>query len=243
MKKLSVVIPMYNELEVAPKTAVELSSYLEKYLGNDFEILFSDDGSTDGCAQAVASLRLPNVRVIRYAVNKGKGSAIREGIMRSRGDIIVYTDSDLAYGSEAVYKIYSELENSGKNVVIGSRNLTKDGYQGYALTRKLMSKAYIKMISSFVGFSYSDSQCGLKAFTAESAKTIFSRCTVNGFAFDLEVLILADKMSMSVSEFPVKIVNHSQSRSKINPIKDAIKMISDVNKIKNRHKNFSADVK
>lgn len=243
MKKLSVVIPMYNELEVAPKTATKLSSYLEKRLGSDFEILFSDDGSTDGCAQAIASLRLPNVRVIRYAVNKGKGSAIREGIMRARGDIVVYTDSDLAYGSEAVYNIYKELENSGANIVIGSRNINKDGYQGYTIARKLMSKAYIKVISAFAGFSYSDSQCGLKAFTAESAKTIFSRCTVNSFAFDLEVLLLADKMSMSVSEFPVKVINHRQTQSKVNPIKDAVKMISDVYKIKNRHKNFSADVK
>ena len=243
MKKLSVVIPMYNELEAAPKTATKLSSYLEKYLGNDFEILFSDDGSIDGCAQAVASLKLPNVRVIRYAVNKGKGSAIREGIMRARGDIVVYTDSDLAYGSEAVYNIYKELENSGANIVIGSRNINKDGYQGYTFVRKFMSKAYIKVISAFAGFSYSDSQCGLKAFTAESAKSIFSHCTVNGFAFDLEVLVLADKMSMLVNEFPVKIINHSQSRSKVNPIKDALKMISDVKKIKNRHKNFSADIK
>ena len=237
MRKLSVVIPMYNELEAAPKTAAELSEYLEKRLGDDYEILFSDDGSTDGCSEAVASLKLPNVRVIRYEKNKGKGSAIREGIMRSNGDIVVYTDSDLAYGSEAVYRIYRELENSGANVVIGSRNLSKDGYAGYTLMRKLMSKAYIKLISVFAGFKYSDSQCGIKAFTVESAKTIFSRCTVNGFAFDLEVLILADKMLMTVKELPVKIINHRESQSKVNPIKDAIKMIRDVRSIKKKHKN------
>jgi dolichyl-phosphate beta-glucosyltransferase len=242
MKKLSVVIPMFNELDAAPKTAVELSSYLEEHLGNDFEILFSDDGSTDDCAKAVASLKLPNVRVIRYAVNKGKGSAIREGIMRSNGDIVVYTDSDLAYGAEAVYNIYKELENSGANVVIGSRNLKNDGYEGYTLTRKLMSKAYIKLISAFAGFGYSDSQCGIKAFTAESAKTIFSRCKVNGFAFDLEALILADKLKMSVKELPVKIINHRESQSKVNPVKDALKMVSDVNRIKKTHKYFSGDV-
>ena len=243
MKKLSVVIPMYNELEAAPKTAVELSSFLEKKLGNDFEILFSDDGSTDGCAEAVAALKLPCVRVIRYAVNKGKGSAVREGILRCNGDIVVYTDSDLAYGTKAVYDIYNELERSGSNIVIGSRNLKKDGYEGYTLLRKLMSKAYIKVISVFANFEYSDSQCGIKAFTVESAKTIFSRCTVNGFAFDLEVLILADKLNMKIKEFPVKIINHREAVSKVNPIKDAVKMIGDVRRIKTKHKSFSADVK
>lgn len=242
MKKLSVVIPMYNELEAAPQTAVELSEFLRDKLGNDFEILFSDDGSTDGCAEAVASLKLPCVRVIRYAVNKGKGSAVREGILRCNGDIVVYTDSDLAYGTEAVYNIYRELEKTGANIVIGSRNIKKDGYAGYTALRKLMSKAYIKLISVFADFEYSDSQCGIKAFTVESAKTIFSRCSVNGFAFDLEVLILADKLKMKIKEFPVKIINHRESVSKVNPVKDTLKMLGDVRKIKKKHKDFSGDV-
>lgn len=241
MKKLSVVIPMYNELINAPKTAVVLSRYLESRLGDDFEILFSDDGSTDGCAEAVNALGLPCVRVVRYRDNRGKGSAVREGVLKSNGDVIVFTDSDLAYGEKAVYDIYRILLKSGANAVIGSRNLRADGYEGYTVMRRLMSKLYIRVISFFAGFRYTDSQCGLKAFTAESAKTVFSSCTVNSFAFDLEVLILADKLGMVIKEFPVKIINHAQAGSKVNPIKDALKMLRDVNRIKKLHKNFGKE--
>lgn len=232
---------MYNELINAPKTAVVLSRYLESKLGDDFEILFSDDGSTDGCAEAVKALGLPCVRVVRYAVNKGKGSAVREGVLKSNGDVIVFTDSDLAYGEKAVYDIYRILVKSGSNAVIGSRNIRPDGYEGYTAARRLMSKLYIRLISLFAGFRYTDSQCGIKAFTAESAKTVFSYCTVNGFAFDLEVLILADKLGMIIKEFPVKIINHTQSQSKVNPIKDALKMLRDVSRIKRTHKNFGKE--
>ena len=74
--------------------------------------------------------------------------------------------------------------------------------------------------------------------TAEAGKTVFDKCTVNGFAFDLEVLILADKMKMSIKEYPVKVINHRESESKVNPIKDALKMISDVRSIKKKVKNL-----
>lgn len=238
LKKLSVIIPMYNELSNAPKSAVILNKYLTDKLGDDFEIVFCDDGSTDGCSDAVKMLCLPNVKVIGYEKNRGKGAAVRYGINCCNSDIIVYTDCDLAYGCENVYSIYKTVENSGANIVIGSRNLSKDGYEGYTFLRKVMSKLYIKLISTVSGFKYTDSQCGIKAMTQESAKTLFSYCTVDGFAFDLEVLILADRMKMAVREMPVKIINHRQSDSKVHPISDALKMLSDLRKIKRTHKNL-----
>ena len=237
LKKLSVIIPMYNELNNAPKSAVILNEYLTDKLGGDFEIIFCDDGSHDGCAKAVEDLNLPNVRVIGYEKNRGKGAAVRYGIKNSNADIVVYTDCDLAYGCENIYSIYKTVENSGANIVIGSRNLSKDGYEGYTLLRKLMSKLYLKLVSFVSGFKYTDSQCGIKAMTQESAKTIFGYCTIDGFAFDLEVLILADKLKMVVKEMPVRIINHRQSESKVHPISDALKMLSDLRKIKKTHKN------
>lgn len=88
------------------------------------------------------------------------------------------------------------------------------------------------------GFKYSDSQCGLKCLRGNAAKDIFGRCTVNGFAFDLEVLILAGKLGKTVSEFPVRVINHHESESKVNPVKDTLKMIRDVSRIKKTHKNL-----
>ena len=237
--KLSVVIPMYNEEKHAADTARTLSAFLdEKFPDGDYEIVFSNDGSRDNCAAKVSELDLPHVRVIGYPDNRGKGSAVREGVLGALGDAVVYTDCDLAYGCEAIYGIYSELEKTGSDLVIGSRNLRADGYEGYTALRKLMSKTYIKLISLVAGFRYSDSQCGLKCLRSGAAKDIFSRCTVNGFAFDLEVLILAGKLGKTVSEFPVRVINHHESESKVNPVKDTLKMLRDVSRIKKTHKNI-----
>ena len=235
---LSVLIPMYNEEKTAPETARTLSAFLNgAFPEGDFEIVFSNDGSTDRCAELVEGLSLPRVRVVGYPDNRGKGSAVREGIRLCEGDSIVYTDCDLAYGCEAILAMREKRLETGADVVIGSRNLTPDGYGGYTFLRRVMSKAYIKMIALFAGFSYSDSQCGLKCLSREAAREIFSRCTVNGFAFDLEMLMLADKLGKKVVEQPVRVLNHNESRSKVSPARDALRMIGDVRRIKKRVKN------
>jgi len=238
--RLSVLIPMYNEERIAAQTAKTLTAYFDSvFPDGDYEILFSNDGSRDNCAEAVRELNLPHVRVVGYPDNRGKGSAIREGILLCEGEAIVYTDCDLAYGCDAIRNIWKRREETGSDLVIGSRNLDADGYEGYTFLRKLMSKTYIKVISLVAGFHYSDSQCGIKCLTRETARDIFSRCTVNGFAFDLEVLILADKLKKTVSEIAVKIINHNEAESKVNPVKDAIRMIRDVMRIKKIHKNVN----
>lgn len=237
--KLSIVIPMYNEEKIAAETAQTLVTFFDqKFPSGDYEIIFSDDGSRDNCAKAVTSLGLPHVRVVGYSDNRGKGSAVREGVLAAKGDSIVYTDCDLAYGCEAIDQIYQKRLESQASITIGSRNLSQDGYEGYTFLRKLMSKCYIKVIALLAGFRYSDSQCGIKCLERTVAHDIFARCTVNGFAFDLEVLILADKLGVSVSEMPVRIINHRQSESKVNPIKDACRMIRDVSRIKKRHRHI-----
>lgn len=226
---------MYNESEIVANTALKLKSYFDgKFPLGDYEIVFCDDGSRDGCREIVESLALENVRTVGYPDNRGKGSAIREGILLCEGEKIVYTDCDLAYGTEAIYSIW--LYSGDSDVTIGSRTLHPEGYSGYTKLREMMSKTYIKIISVIAGFNYSDSQCGLKCLTDEAAKRIFSKCTVNGFAFDLEMLILADKAGMKVSEYPAKIICNRDRSSKVNPIKDSLKMVRDVLKIKRLHR-------
>lgn len=236
--KLSVLIPMYNEKNIAENTARTLVGSLAPEFGDDFEIVFSDDGSTDGCGELVKALDLPNVRVVFYPDNRGKGSAVREGIKKCVGDVIVCTDCDLAYGTDAIIKIYNRIISGGEHVIIGSRNIASDGYEGYTFLRKMMSKTYIKLVSLIAGFRYSDSQCGLKCYCIESARSIFEYCTVNGFAFDLEALLLAEKFGMKIAEVPVKIINHRESTSKVHPFRDSVKMIRDVKKMKKRIKKL-----
>jgi dolichyl-phosphate beta-glucosyltransferase len=95
-----------------------------------------------------------------------------------------------------------------------------------------MSKAYIKVLCIVGGFKLSDSQCGCKAFRARAAKEIFSRAKVNGFAFDFECILWAQKLGLKITEMPVKIINHRES--KVNVVKDAFRMMNDVSKMKKR---------
>ena len=234
--KISVCIPMYNESRIIENTARTLSKYLGDHFGeNEFEIIFSDDGSLDKSADIVRALALPGVRVIGYDNNKGKGCAVRAAMLEAKGDIVMFTDADLAYGERVIEGGFSILEaNESADILIGSRNMSRDGYEEYSLLRKVASKAYIKVLSIVGGFKLSDSQCGFKMFRREAAQSIFSRCEVDSFAFDFEVILWAEKLGMSIVEMPVKVLNKGDS--KVRMIRDAARMLSDLVKIKKRVK-------
>ena len=232
--KISVCVPMYNESSIIANTARELHEYMTKHYGNDFELLFADDGSRDGSGDIVKALNLPNVRVVGYEKNQGKGCAVRHGILASLGDIVIFTDADLAYGIEIITKAVEIIENGEYKVVVASRAKHREGYEGYTFIRKLASRTYIKIINLFGGIKISDSQCGLKAFDGEMGRKIFSYCKTNNFAFDLEVILIAQKMKLAIYELPAKIINHRQS--KVNVVKDAFRMMKEITVIK---KNIS----
>lgn len=237
--KISVCIPMYNEGDIciscAEKLHGEMAGLFEKY-GWDYEIIFCDDGSSDGCREKIERLATEKISVVGYGENRGKGSAVREAVKRTTGDIVVYTDCDLAYGTAVIEKAACELMRTGADMLLGSRNMGNDGYEGYSKRRKIASKIYIKVIAVFAGFRLTDSQCGFKAFKGESARKIFSLCTINGFSFDLEVIKIAQKLKMRLVEMPVKIVNHRES--KVNIISDALRMLRDIRVIKKRVKDL-----
>ena len=237
--KISLCVPMYNENSIIADTARTLSSYMEETF-DDYEIIFSNDGSTDGCDKTVESLGLPHVRVVGYAQNQGKGCAVRTAMLAAEGDIVMFTDADLAYGTEVIRRAYDTLTATpDADILIGSRNLSKDGYEGYTWIRKLASKIYIKVLCMAGGFKLSDSQCGCKAFTAEATKKIFSRCEVNRFAFDFECILWAGKFGMKIIEMPVKIINHRES--KVSVLRDSFRMLRDIRKMKKRIKKAKID--
>ena len=230
--KFTLCIPMYNEANVIAQTAKRLDKYMSSRFG-DYEIIFSDDGSTDGSADIVKSLCLPCVRVIGYSDNRGKGSAVREAMLAATGDAVMFTDSDLAYGTEVIGQIADAFEAHPEcDLVVGSRNIAKNGYDGYTLTRKMASKGYIAVLKALGGLKISDSQCGCKAFRKEAAEKIFSYCVVNGFAFDFEAILLANKLGYKIYEHPVKVINHGES--KVSVIGDAVRMLGDIIKMKKR---------
>ena len=239
--RISVCIPMYNENRVIAESATRLSGYMESHF-EDYEIVFCSDGSTDGCDDTVRALELPFVRVISYTPNQGKGHAVRTAMLAADGDVRIFTDADLAYGTDVVAQIVKEFESHPHaDLVIGSRNLQKDGYEGYTRTRRIVSKAYIRLLCLVGGFRLSDSQCGCKAFRGAAAEKIFARCETNGYAFDFEAILWAKKLGQSVRETPVRVLVHGQSKVRV--LRDTWKMLRDLRRMKKRIKKIEIEDK
>lgn len=235
--KVSLVIPMYNESSIIDDAIKTFSEYLKsKY--EDWELIFVDDGSKDGCGDAVrkASEGEPRIRLEGYPDNRGKGCAVRTGMLAANGDIVVFTDCDNAYGEDAVGRMIDMFSENDADVIIGSRNLSKDGYKDYTFIRRIASKTYIKIIAIAAGFKLSDSQSGIKGFRREAAQKIFRNCEVDRFAFDLEAIMIAQKAGFKIAEMPVTIINHRESKVRV--LRDALKMLSDVRKMKKRIKKM-----
>ena len=225
----SLIIPMYNEEKILPDTIETLHAYMESAF-DDYEIVFADDGSTDRSRKIVEECGHERIRVVGYEKNRGKGCAVRCGMLAAKGDIRLFTDCDLAYGTEIIRTLYDKFTAAGCDVMIGSRNLSGDGYEGYTALRRIVSKTYIRVLCTIGGFKLSDSQCGFKAFSAKAAEDVFCRCETDGFAFDFEAILFATKLGYKIAELPVKIINHRES--KVNVLSDSIRMLRDLMQIK-----------
>lgn len=232
--KLSVCIPAYNESAIIADTIRQTDAFLgARY--SDYEILVSNDGSTDDTARIVTRMQKehPHLRLTGYEQNRGKGCAVRTACLAAAGDIILFTDSDLAYGLDYIPQIVDRFAaEPDTDIIIGSRSIHPDGYAGYTAARRLASKLYLKTLLTFGGLKQTDSQCGLKAFRAAAAKRLFPLCQVDGFAFDFEILLLAKKLNLRVGEIPVTIINHRAS--KIRLARDSVRMLRDLTKMKRR---------
>ena len=140
--KISLCIPMYNEAKISADTARTLWEAMaenRRCHGWDFEILFADDGSLDDCAdrvRAVAADGMGEIRTVGYERNRGKGSAVREAVLASTGDIVLYTDCDLAYGTDVIAQAILRY-TPDVDAVIGSRRLNGGGDEGYTPLRKI----------------------------------------------------------------------------------------------------------
>ena len=229
----SLIIPMYNEESILLSTIETLHTYMESAF-DDYEVVFADDGSTDRSREIVENCGHARMRVVGYAKNRGKGCAVRHGMLAAKGDIRLFTDCDLAYGTEIIRTLYDRFTEAGCDAMIGSRNLSEDGYEGYTFMRRLVSKTYIRVLCTVGGFKLSDSQCGFKAFSAKAAEDVFSRCATDGFAFDFEAILFATRLGYTIAEIPVKIINHRESQSKVNVLSDSVRMLRDLIRIK-RH--------
>ncbi len=238
--KITLCIPVYNEAAILPETLATLSAYMKERFLSDYEVLFINDGSTDGSADLIAAFQDPAFRLVGEAENHGKGYAVRKGVLAARGEIILFTDCDLAYGTDVIGDYYDRFAALPEaDLLIGSRVKHPEGYAGYSLLRKIVSRAYIRVLKLLAGLRVSDSQCGCKGFRSEAGRRIFSHCEVDRFAFDLEVILVAERLGARIVEVPVRVLHHGDS--KVHLVKDTLRMLRDLRKIKKRVRTLPAE--
>lgn len=234
---ISLVIPMYNEEKIIEGTIKSVKAFMDENFKDDYEALFVNDGSRDNTLAVAEKFACDKIKIISYEQNRGKGHAVRTGILAAGSDIIFFTDCDLAYGLDVIREGAALLvQDKQAGMVIGSRRKHKDGYASYTFLRKVMSLSFFAFLKIYGGIKQDDSQSGLKGFRREAAHRILKLCEVDGWSFDFEIVLIADKLNIGIIEMPVKIINHGES--KINVIKDSVRMLKDISVIKKRVKNL-----
>ena len=236
---LSVVIPTFNE---EARIAGTLDSVIEYLVSRDYEweVVVADDGSTDRTAQLVGSVIVQhaNVRVLRLP-HRGKGWAVKNGMLAAEGEYRLICDADLSVAIEHVERLLPCFDakpgGPGSDIVLGSREAPGAVRIGEPSRRHLMGRVFNRIVSLLAVPGLTDTQCGFKCFRGETAEDLFPRLTLDGFAFDVELLHLARKLGIPYSE--VGVDWYYRAQSKIRPIQDSLAMTLDLIKIRWRHRN------
>ena len=207
---LSVVIPAFNEARRLPATLARVGEHLAAQ-GRPHEILVVDDGSADGTAD-VARAGGADVRVLRHEPNRGKGYAVRRGMLAATGARRLMTDADLSTPIEELARLEAELDR-GWDVAIGSRAVAGARVEVHQPAyREAMGRVFNVLVQVLLLPGLADTQCGFKLFTAGAADTAFGACRLDGFCFDVEALYVARRRGLRIAEVPVVWRNDAATR-------------------------------
>ncbi len=230
---LSIVIPAWNEAARLPGALAELTTFCAA-LPFDAEVLVvvepGSDG-TPGLARAHAA-RHAGFQVIENAVHRGKGCAVRTGILRARGEHVFYMDADLSVPLREVTAFLGHFAaHPEAHVLIGNRAHARSRItRRQSLLRQRMGQLFNRLLQSLALVSLHDTQCGFKAFRRDAAREIFTRQTLDGFAFDVEVLLLADRLGYKIADLPVEWTNSPES--KVHILRDSLAMLRDTTRVR-----------
>jgi glycosyltransferase involved in cell wall biosynthesis len=204
--KLSVVLPAYNEAAWIEHNLIETVLTLQQFV-RDFEVIVVDDGSADETAlmAAATAVRFPEIKVLRYEENRGKGHALMCGSMHASGEFVAFLDADMDLHPRQLKRFLQELQNSDADVVIGSKNHPGSRIESYPLLRKIYSKAYYRLVRALFGLPVRDTQTGIKMFRRHVLSEVVPRLLVKRFAFDMELLAVAHRKGFSIIEAPVSL--------------------------------------
>jgi dolichyl-phosphate beta-glucosyltransferase len=231
---LSVIVPAYNEEKRIGDSLTFLLAYLQKQTYT-WEMIVVDDGSRDKTVQVIESRiqGIDHARLIACQPNRGKGFAVRQGMLVSTGERVIFTDADLSTPVTEIENALAHLDHDC-DLVIGSRAIAGSAIARYQpLYRRMGSRIFNFLRDGIVGVDISrfkDTQCGFKAFHGAVAHDLFNRMSINGFMFDVEMLYIALKLGYRIGEMPV----HWQDvpGSKVRLIRDTLRMFRDLARIR-----------
>jgi glycosyltransferase involved in cell wall biosynthesis len=231
--RLSVVVPAFQEAGRIASTVKELASVLDDSLGSGtYEVIVVDDGSDDGTANAAEAADVDGVRVIRLPVNRGKGAAVRAGALAANGAVIAFTDADLSYAPSHLIRLMRRVEE-GCDMVVGNRyHADATARVRAGVVREISGRVFNLTTRLLLGLRWRDTQCGLKAFSRSAARILFAESRVDGFAFDVELFLLAAKHGFTVCEVPVDL--NSAAGSTVQLRSDAVRMVRDLLELRRR---------
>lgn len=229
--QLSIVIPAYNE---QARIGATLDRVMEcvKARGWAAEVIVVNDGSRDRTAEIVsaASSHYPNLRLVENDGNRGKGYSVRNGILQSCGEIVMFTDADLSAPMEEAERLFAAIAD-GADVAIGSRWLDRSRQtMQQPIYRRFFGRCFNQLTRMVMNLPLADTQCGFKAFRRDAARTIFMRQRIERWGFDPEILYIALRLKMHVKE--VAVTWGHDDRSRISYLKDGLKMIEDLLRVR-----------
>jgi len=233
---LSVVIPAFEEETRLAESLPRILSYLRQK-GWSHEILVVDDGSADRTAEVAAErLRDAPHRILRNETNRGKGYSVKRGMLEARGRYVLFSDADLSTPIEEAEALIRAI-GAGADVAIASRALAGSRVEKHQpWRREILGKMFNRFLQALVMRGLHDTQCGFKCFRREVVRPVFSRQTLDGWAFDVEVLIIARRLGYRVAEVPVRWINSEVT--KVNATSDGIRMLLDALRVRQVHRHL-----
>lgn len=228
---LSIIIPAFNEEERIANTLFEYHEYLSNN-ELDFEIVVVDDGSSDGTVAKVNQLKqvLPYVSIVESKPNRGKGFAVRIGMLLAKGQFRCMVDADCSMHPDQLKKLLEPVMTGKANIAIGSRYLKGSSTDG---RQPMWRVGWSRLANFFVRATLlpgiKDTQCGFKVFTAASAESIFKLATIDGWSFDLEALAIAMQQGLTIKEVPIHWTD--DGRTRVSAASDFFKVIAEWIKI------------
>jgi phosphomannomutase len=222
-----VVVPSYEEHDRIGASVTTIREALGDLEGG-LEIVVVDDGSTDGTAEEARAAGAD--QVLSHTVNRGKGAAVRTGMLEAQGRFIAFTDADLSYAPSQLRTMLDQLE-SGWDVVVGNRGHTASETVVRPRRVRAMGGRVINWFTRPVlRGKYADTQCGIKAFRSDAAKLIFERTRIDGFAFDVELFVIAERNHLELTDVPVAVSNTTTST--VHVVRDASRLVRDLVRIR-----------